>query len=462
MKKIARVLVANRGEIALRVIRACQDLGIETVLACSAADRDSLPARSASQHVCIGPAPSLESYLNINALITAALATGADALHPGYGFLAESEDLAAACDKHGIVFIGPSADQIREMGNKLHARELARKFDVAVLPGSEHVRTADEAIAVAKRVGLPVMMKAAAGGGGRGMKTVSDLKDLPSLFGAASAEARAAFGDDTLYLERYLPNARHIEVQVLGDRYGNVVHLGERDCSLQRRHQKLVEESPAPGITPELRRSICEAALRIAKGMRYQNAGTVEFIVDQDSGSYYFLEMNTRIQVEHPVSELVTGLDIVQQQIHVANGERLRFAQEDVLFRGHAIECRINAESPHLGFRPSPGTLLEWSPPEGPNIRVDTHCFAGYSVPPYYDSLLAKLIVYGADRKEAVRRMRQSLERFTVRGVDTTLPFLKHVFDQGAFAKGKVNTMLVEALIKQTRAPAGKAEAAHP
>ncbi len=462
MKKISRVLIANRGEIALRIIRACEDLGIETVLAVSDADRDSLPARVASQCVCIGPASSLQSYLNVNAIITAAVATGADALHPGYGFLAESAELAGACEKEGLVFIGPRADQIRDMGNKLHARALARKFDVPVLPGSEHVHSPDEAIAAAKRIGLPVMMKAAAGGGGRGMKIVAASRDMPSLFRSAAAEARAAFGDDTLYLERYLANARHIEVQVIGDRFGNIVHLGERDCSLQRRHQKLVEESPAPGITPALRQSICEAALRIARGMRYQNAGTVEFIVDQDTGTFYFLEMNTRIQVEHPVSELVTGIDIVQEQIRVASGAKLRFAQEGVVFRGHAIECRINAESPHMGFRPSPGTLAEWSPPEGPNIRVDSHCFPGYTVPPFYDSLLGKLIVYGIDRSEAIRRMRRSLERFTVRGVDTTIPFLKYVFDQGGFADGKVNTALVGTLIErmtsQTLSATGKAE----
>jgi acetyl-CoA carboxylase, biotin carboxylase subunit len=446
-KKISRVLVANRGEIALRIIRACEDLGIETVLAMSDADRNSLPARVATHCVCIGPASGLESYLNVKAVVTAALATGADALHPGYGFLAESEELAAACEKAGIVFIGPTADQIRDMGNKLQARALARKFEVPVLPGSEHVHSSDEAVAVARRIGLPVMMKAAAGGGGRGMKIVTDLKDMPGLFGSASAEARAAFGDDTLYLERYLPNARHIEVQVIGDRYGNAVHLGERDCSLQRRHQKLVEESPAPGIAASLRNTICEAALRIAKGMRYENAGTVEFIVDQDTGTFYFLEMNTRIQVEHPVSELVTGIDIVQEQIHIASGGKLGFTQDEVVFRGHAIECRINAESPHLGFRPSPGTLSEWSPPQGPNIRVDSHCFPGYTVPPFYDSLLAKLIVYGRNRKEAVRRMRSAMERFTVKGVDTTLPFLKHVFDQGEFSDGRVNTALVEKLV---------------
>jgi acetyl-CoA carboxylase, biotin carboxylase subunit len=448
-KPIRKVLVANRGEIALRVIRACDDLGIETVLAMSDADRGSLPAKTATRCVCIGPSPSAQSYLNIKALVMAAVATGCDALHPGYGFLAESEDLAAACEKEGIVFIGPRPDQIRDMGNKLHARALARKFEVPVLEGSEHVRSADEALAVAGRVGLPVMLKAAAGGGGRGMKIVADLKELPALFAAAAAEARAAFGDDTLYLERYLANARHIEVQVLGDRFGNVVHLGERDCSLQRRHQKLVEESPAPGIAPATRNKLCEAALRIAKGMRYENAGTVEFIYDPDRGSFYFLEMNTRIQVEHPVSELVTGIDIVQEQLRVASGERLPFSQHDIVFRGHAIECRVNAESPHLNFRPSPGLLLEWSPPQGPNIRVDSHCFPGYAVPPFYDSLLAKLIVYGRDRDEAVRRMQSSIARFRVQGVDTTLPFLKHIFDEGHFARGEVNTTLAQRLISQ-------------
>jgi acetyl-CoA carboxylase biotin carboxylase subunit len=446
---VSRVLIANRGEIAVRIIRACQGLGIETVLAVSEADRDSLPARIAGRTVCIGAASATDSYLNIKAIVAAALGTGSDAVHPGYGFLAESSELAEACAAQGITFVGPRPEQIREMGNKLQARALARQYGLPILPGSEKVHSYEEAAKVAQRIGLPVMMKAAAGGGGRGMKIVTDYKDMQQMFGSASAEARAAFGDDTLYLERYIPNARHIEVQVLGDRFGNVIHLGERDCSLQRRHQKLVEESPAPAITDTLREEIRQAGVTLARDIRYENAGTVEFIVDQDTETFYFLEMNTRIQVEHPVSEMITGIDLVQEQFRVARGESLRFSQSDVTFRGHAIECRINAELPAEGFRPSPGRLVEWRPPEGPNIRLDTHCYAGYTVPLYYDSMLAKLIVYGCDRTEALERMRRALEQFSVSGIGTTLTFLHFVMGHPDFAAGKVNTTLVERLIEQ-------------
>jgi len=446
---VSRVLIANRGEIAVRIIRACQGLGIETVLAVSEADRDSLPSRIAGRTVCIGAASTTDSYLNIKAIVAAALGTGSDAVHPGYGFLAESPELAEACAAQGITFVGPRPEQIREMGNKLQARALARQYGLPILPGSEKVHSYEEAAKVAERIGLPVMMKAAAGGGGRGMKIVTDYKDMQQMFGSASAEARAAFGDDTLYLERYIPNARHIEVQVLGDRFGNVIHLGERDCSLQRRHQKLVEESPAPAITEVLREQIRQAGVTLARKIRYENAGTVEFIVDQDTETFYFLEMNTRIQVEHPVSEMITGIDLVQEQFRVARGEALRFSQSDVTFRGHAIECRINAELPAEGFRPSPGRIVEWRPPEGPNIRLDTHCYAGYTVPLYYDSMLAKLIVYGCDRTEALERMRRALEQFSVSGIGTTLTFLHFVMGHPDFAAGKVNTTLVERLIEQ-------------
>jgi len=451
---VARVLIANRGEIAVRIIRACQGLGIETVLAVSEADRDSLPARIAGRTVCIGAASTTDSYLNIKAIVAAALGTESDAVHPGYGFLAESPELAEACAAQGVTFVGPRPEQIREMGNKLQARALARQYGLPILPGSEKVHSYEEAAKVAQRIGLPVMMKAAAGGGGRGMKIVTDYKDMQQMFGSASAEARAAFGDDTLYLERYIPNARHIEVQVLGDRFGNVIHLGERDCSLQRRHQKLVEESPAPAITEALREEIRQAGVTLARNIRYENAGTVEFIVDQDTETFYFLEMNTRIQVEHPVSEMITGIDLVQEQFRVARGESLRFSQSDVTFRGHAIECRINAELPAEGFRPSPGRLVEWRPPEGPNIRLDTHCYAGYTVPLYYDSMLAKLIVYGSDRTEALERMRRALEQFSVSGIGTTLTFLHFVMGHPDFVAGKVNTNLVEQLIEQMLAKA--------
>ena len=449
---IRRVLIANRGEIALRIIHAAQALGIETVLATSQADRDSLPARMADRALCIGPAQSSESYIKIDALLTAALESGCDALHPGYGFLAESEQLAEACAKEGIIFVGPTPDQILRMGNKLEARALARQAGVPMLPGSEKVNDFEQAMTIADGIGYPVMLKAAAGGGGRGMKIVPRRDDMQRLFAAASGESRAAFGDDTLYLERYISNARHVEVQILGDSHGHVIHLGERDCSLQRRHQKVVEESPAPLLPEALRQSIRDAALKLGRGIAYQNAGTVEFIVDGDIGEFYFLEMNTRIQVEHPVSEMVSGIDLVQEQFRVAAGEALRFTQEDVVLRGHAIECRINAEVPSEGFRPSPGLITVWQPPQGPNIRLDSHCYAGYRVPIYYDSMLAKLIVYGSDRNEAIQRMRSALARFQVEGIGTTLPFLRYAMAQEDFVAGRVNTALVEKMINEMAA----------
>ena len=454
-KPLNRVLVANRGEIALRIIRACQQMGIETVLAASAADRDSLPARAADRTVCIGPAPSARSYLDIGAIVTAAKGTGADAVHPGYGFLSEKPELAEACMREGLIFIGPTAEQIRAMGNKLQARERAKALGLPMLPGSEHVATWHEAAEVAARIGFPVLLKAASGGGGRGMKVVNQPGELQRLFESASEEARAAFGDNMLYLERYLAKARHVEVQVLGDAFGNLVHLGERDCSLQRRHQKLVEESPAPGIGAELRRAICAAGVTLAQSIGYQSAGTVEFLFDEDAGRFHFLEMNTRIQVEHPVSEMVTGIDLVQEQLRVARGEALRFRQDDIVFRGHASECRINAEVPAEGFRPSPGRVTEWEPPQGPNIRLDSHCHAGYGVPPYYDSMIGKLIVYGSDREEALQRMRQALARFRISGIGTTLEFLRHVMADPDFAAGRVSTLGVERLIGEMAGESG-------
>ncbi|HQU48393.1 MAG TPA: acetyl-CoA carboxylase biotin carboxylase subunit [Casimicrobiaceae bacterium] len=445
---LRRVLVANRGEIAVRILRACRGLGLETVLAASDADRDSLPARLADRTVCIGPGAARRSYLDPELVVAAALGTGADAVHPGYGFLAESAELSELCAAHGIVFVGPGPTQIRRMGNKLEARALARECGLPLLPGTEAVASVEEARAVVARMGLPVMIKAAAGGGGRGMKVVDDPDDLPRMLTAAAAEARAAFGNDALYLEQYIANARHVEVQVLGDRQGRILHLGERDCSLQRRHQKLVEESPAPAIGEESRRRLQDAAVDFASKLAYESAGTVEFIVDQDSGAFYFLEMNTRIQVEHPVTEMVTGIDLVQEQLRIAGGEPLRFAQPDVRFAGHAIECRIAAEDPRQAFRPDPGRIAVWNPPEGPRLRLDTHCYAGYVVPPYYDSLLAKLIVLGNDRDEAIERMRDALARFQISGVATTLPFLRAVMDAPEFASGRVTTRLVGELLR--------------
>jgi acetyl-CoA carboxylase, biotin carboxylase subunit len=449
---VTRVLVANRGEIALRIIRACQGLGIATVLAHSEADRDSLGARIADRAVCIGPASATQSYLDARLLVNAALATGCDALHPGYGFLAESAELSRLCADNGIAFVGPQPEQIAQMGNKIRARQLAAQVGLPTLSGSTQVASAEEAVEIARRVGLPMMIKAAAGGGGRGMKIVQREEDMAPMFTAASNEARAAFGDGTLYLERYIANARHIEVQVLADQHGNVIHLGERDCSLQRRHQKLVEEAPAPNISEDLRQRIREAGVALARGFGYENAGTVEFIVDQDAQDFYFLEMNTRIQVEHPVTEMVTGIDLVQEQLRVARGERLRFAQDDVQLRGHAIECRINAEHVEQGFRPSPGLITAWDPPAGPNIRLDSHCHAGYKVPIFYDSMIGKLIVYGTDRKEALERMSRALELFRVEGVATTIGFQHFLVNQPRFASGQVNTKLVEEVLPQLAA----------
>ncbi len=446
---IARVLVANRGEIALRVIKACRELGIESVIAVSEADRESLPARTADRAVCIGPPRSSESYLKVESIIAAALGTKSDAVHPGYGFLAEKPELAEACEKHGVKFIGPKPDSIRQMGNKLAARALVSEYRIPVVPGSPNVGSLKEGFALAESIGFPVLLKAAAGGGGRGIKIVTEASELQRAFEMATAEAKAAFGDATLYIERYLPNARHIEVQILGDQSGNVIHVGERDCSLQRRYQKVVEEALAYSIPEQVRKKIRTAAVTAAKNIRYENAGTIEFILDQESGKFYFLEMNTRIQVEHPVTEMITGVDLVQEQISIANGQRLSYKQSDIRFSGHAIECRITAESPRDGFRPSPGVITEWHPPEGEGIRVDSHCFEGYFVPPFYDSLLAKLITHGADRHEAMKRMGEALESFRVNGIATTIPFLGFLLHQQDYISGKVNTRWVERKLEQ-------------
>jgi acetyl-CoA carboxylase biotin carboxylase subunit len=447
--KIRRVLIANRGEIAVRIIRACRDLGVETVLAASAADRESLPARWADRTVCIGPESAVESYLRPELLVATALGTNCDALHPGYGFLAESAALSKMCAENGVIFVGPTPEQISGMGNKIEARRLAASFGIPTLPGSEKVGTAEDAVAMAERIGFPVMMKAAAGGGGRGMKIVEKVEDLPDAFLRASSEAAAAFGDGTLYLERYISVARHVEVQVLGDKFGSVIHLGERDCSLQRRHQKLVEEAPAPDLPDRLRNAIRDAAVELVRRYGYENAGTVEFIVDRPAETFHFLEMNTRIQVEHPVTEMIAGIDIVQEQFRIASGEPLRFRQEDIVLRGHAIECRINAEVPDANFRPNPGRITRWEPPDGPNIRVDSHCYEGYVVPIWYDSMIAKLIVYGTDRAEAIARMRRSLERFSIGGIETTRDFQHFLVGQPEFAEGRMTTRLVDRLLAE-------------
>jgi acetyl-CoA carboxylase biotin carboxylase subunit len=441
---VRKVLIANRGEIALRVIRACRELGLETVAVYSEADRESLHVRFADDDVCIGPPPGRASYLKIPALIAAAEITGADAIHPGYGFLAENAEFADTCRASNITFIGPTGDQIRQMGDKATARRLAAEAGVPTVPGSPGtIEDPEEALGVAEGIGFPVIIKATAGGGGKGMRIAHDAEQFAQLFGLAQNEALAAFGNGAVYVEKYLEHPRHVEIQVLGDSHGRVVHLGERDCSVQRRHQKLIEESPSPALTPELRRRMGDAAVALASRIEYQGAGTIEFLLDQD-GSFYFMEMNTRIQVEHPVTEMVTSFDLVKEQIRVAAGEPISYKGDGTRLRGHAIECRINAEDPYRGFQPCPGLITAYHPPGGPGVRVDTHVYAGYTVPPYYDSLLAKVIVHGNDRAEALARMGQALDSFILEGVTTTIQFLARVIRHPRFVEGRVDTRFLE------------------
>jgi acetyl-CoA carboxylase biotin carboxylase subunit len=444
MKKFSRVLIANRGEIALRVIRACRELGLESILAVSEADRKSLPAKMADRCLIIGPPRPSESYLRVDTLISAALGSGAEAIHPGYGFLAERPEFPEACGEKGLVFIGPKPEHIRRMGDKIQARRMAQELGVPVIPGSRRIESLSAAEREADRLGYPVLIKAAAGGGGRGMKLVPKAEDLGLAFTEAAAEAREAFGDDRLYLEHYVVNARHIEIQVMGDARGNLRHFFERDCSLQRRHQKMVEEAPCPVLTPASRQGIIDAALALARHIRYLSAGTIEFIYDQDLGKFYFLEMNTRIQVEHPVTEMITGADLVKEQIRIARGEEISYAQEEISFAGHAIECRINAEAPEAGFRPSPGEIQAWKAPAGPHVRLDTHCYAGYFVPPYYDSLLAKLIVRGPSRTEAITAMERALGEFHISGIDTTISFCSRIMQNDRYRRGEISTNWIE------------------
>jgi acetyl-CoA carboxylase biotin carboxylase subunit len=441
---IRRVLIANRGEIAVRVIRTCQRLGIETVLAASAADVDSVPARLADRAIELGPGGVPDTYLSVEAVVGAAVAAGADAIHPGYGFLAENPALARACEAAGIIFIGPGAEVLEAAGDKLAARGHAVAAGLPVLPGGFADPAARaEAAALAGRIGYPVLVKAAGGGGGRGLRVVRDAGDLDNAVAVASAEAQAAFGDPRVYLERYVSPARHVEVQLLGDGQ-NVIHLGDRDCSVQRRYQKLVEEAPAPLLGETLRVSMRVAAVALGLHLKYQGLGTVEFLVDTQQAAFWFLELNARIQVEHPVTEAVTGLDLVAEQIAVAEGRGLRLSQAGVSFAGHAIECRINAEDPADGFRPSPGTVSETVFPAGPGIRVDTHVQAGSAVPPQYDSLLAKLVVSGTDRAQALGRLRSALARCRIGGVATTLPLLSMMVDDAVWAAGGVDMRYLE------------------
>ena len=441
---VRKVLVANRGEIALRVIRACRELGLETVAVYSEADRESLHVRFADDDVCIGPPPGRASYLKIPALIAAAEITGADAIHPGYGFLAENAEFADTCRASNITFIGPTGEQIRQMGDKATARRLAAEAGVPTVPGSPGtIDDPDEALAFADTIGFPVIIKATAGGGGKGMRIAHDSEQFSQLFGLAQNEALAAFGNGAVYVEKYLEHPRHVEIQVFGDSFGRVVHLGERDCSVQRRHQKLIEESPSPALTSDLRRRMGNSAVALASRIAYEGAGTLEFLLDQD-GSFYFMEMNNRIQVEHPVTEMVTSFDLVKEQIRVASGEPISYKGDGTRLRGHAIECRINAEDPYRGFQPSPGLITAYHPPGGPGVRVDTHVYAGYTVPPYYDSLLAKVIVHGNDRAEALARMGQALDSFILEGVTTTIPFLARVIRHPDFVAGDVDTRFLE------------------
>jgi len=441
---IGKLLIANRGEIALRILRSCRELGIATVAVHSTVDRNALHVQLADEAVCVGEAPSSRSYLNVPNILAAATSRGADAIHPGYGFLAENADFAEKCLDHGITFVGPSPASILAMGDKSTAKATMQRVGVPTIPGSEGLlRDPAEAADLADRMGYPVMIKATAGGGGRGMRLVPGPEQVESLFKAAQGEAEAAFGNPGLYMEKFIDRPRHVEVQVLADRHGNVVHLGERDCSIQRRHQKLLEEAPSPGLDEDLRRRMGDAAVSAARNIGYEGAGTVEFLVDR-SGAFYFMEMNTRIQVEHPVTEMVTGIDLIAEQLRIAGGEPISMRQEDIHLCGHAIECRINAEDPRHNFRPAPGRITGWLPPGGPGVRVDSHVYTGYEIPPFYDSLIGKLIVWGVDRDHALRRLRRALSECAITGIPTTIDFHLALLDRPEFQRGEVYTKFVE------------------
>ena len=437
-----KILIANRGEIALRIICACKELGIPTVAVYSQADQHSLHVRFADEAICIGPPASSESYLNIPAVISAAEITNADAIHPGYGFLAESAHFAEVCEACGITFIGPSPEVIRMIGDKDAARKAMREAGLPVVPGTEKIKSPFSASAAAQEIGFPVIVKAAAGGGGKGMRIVYSVDELTGALEVAQTEALSAFGSGDVYLEKYLPVARHIEIQILADHHGNVIHLGERECSIQRRYQKLMEESPSPYVTAELRSEIGKLAVQAARSVNYASAGTMEFIVD-DRHNFYFMEMNTRIQVEHPVTEMVTGIDLVKEQIRIAHREKLGYTQKDILFRGHALECRINAECPDTFF-PSPGTITTFHPPTGIGIRIDTAAYSECVITPYYDSLIAKIIAYGRDRQEAISRMTRALDMTVIEGIQTTIPLHQKILSDEDFRAGRIHTRFLE------------------
>ncbi|MEW6286091.1 MAG: acetyl-CoA carboxylase biotin carboxylase subunit [Chloroflexota bacterium] len=441
----SKVLIANRGEIAVRIIRACRELGIETVAVFSEADRHALHVRYADEAYLLGPAPSRESYLRMDKILDIAKRSGADAIHPGYGFLAEREDFAAACEEMGIAFIGPKPSAIAAMGDKMTARNTVMAAGVPVVPGTEGegALSNEELLAVAPQIGFPLLIKATAGGGGKGMREVKSLEEMPALLESARREAESAFGDGNVYLEKLVEGARHIEIQILADAHGNVIHLGERECSLQRRHQKLLEEAPSPELDEELRARMGAVAVKAAQAVNYVNAGTIEFLLDKDH-NFYFLEMNTRLQVEHPVTEMVTGIDIVKEQIRIARGRALSYRQEDVRFNGHAIECRINAEDPYNNFMPSTGRITHSILPTGPGVRVDTGVYPGFEITPFYDPMIAKLIVWGETRAQAILRMRRALEEYRIIGVRTNIPFHQTMMDSHRFMGGQYDTRFVE------------------
>ncbi|NEO50106.1 MAG: acetyl-CoA carboxylase biotin carboxylase subunit [Moorea sp. SIO4A3] len=442
--KFSKILIANRGEIALRIIRTCEEMGIPTVAVHSTIDQHALNVQLADEAVCIGDPPSNKSYLNIPNIIAAALTRNATAIHPGYGFLSENARFAEICADHQISFIGPTPEAIRAMGDKSTAKETMQRAGVPTVPGSDGlVSSEEEAHAIARQIGYPVMIKATAGGGGRGMRLVQDDSQLIKLFQAAQGEAQAAFGNGGVYIEKFIQRPRHIEIQILADNYGNAIHLGERDCSIQRRHQKLLEEAPSPVLDPELRAKMGNAAVMAAKSINYVGVGTVEFLLDA-SGEFYFMEMNTRIQVEHPVTEMITGLDLIAEQIKIAQGEKLSLTQDQITLKGHAIECRINAEDPDHAFRPQPGRISAYLPPGGPGVRMDSHVYPDYEIPPYYDSLIGKLIVWGATREAAIQRMKRALRECAITGVTTTLTFHQKILETPAFLEGQVYTNFVE------------------
>lgn len=443
---IEKILIANRGEIAVRIIRACREMGIETVAVYSEADREALHTQLADEAVCIGPAASADSYLNMERILSAAMVTGADAIHPGFGFLSENSKFAQLCETCGLIFIGPSSEVIWKLGNKSVAKQTMIEAKVPVIPGnSKSVYTVEEGLKHAEEAGYPVMIKAALGGGGKGMRTAHSPEEFENSFLTAQTEARNAFGDEAMYIEHFVENPRHIEFQILADHYGNVVHLGERDCSIQRHHQKLIEESPSPALTDKLRRKMGEAAVKAAKAAGYTNAGTIEFLLEKN-GSFYFMEMNTRIQVEHPVTEWVTGIDLVKEQIRIASGEKLLFSQEDIILTGHAIECRINAEDPAKNFRPSPGMITDLYLPGGKGVRMDTAVYSGYTIPPYYDSMLAKLIVHGRNREEAILKMRSALGEVIIEGVKTNVDYQYEILHHPDFVSGDTDIEFINKL----------------